>query len=321
MFVIPCDAEAFSLEASRCRIDTASSATLETSSEAAIESAVATGLNSDSSSLDGRFTPSPPLPSPPLQFLSRGSALHASGKCRPCGWFWKPEGCKNGRDCGHCHLCSAGEVKARRKAKLAAMRSILAAEQPHSSIAPKPVSLCLSHLLPVQLSMQAGAASARALPPRLLPSPPPEPPCIMLLSEDISQPPSPPTSLPSRPFEVHENLLVLATVPKASTQLVDVTSSLAGLSCASQRESSPMERAEAAKQLVGSGKHGSRSCTPCAWFFKQQGCKNGKECSYCHLCPEGEIRSRRKAKNAALRGNLLAEPGTVQQHSSQSSIA
>jgi hypothetical protein len=53
---------------------------------------------------------------------SLGSDLHGSGECRPCAWFWRPQGCTNGSECRHCHLCPAGEVKARRKSKLATLR-------------------------------------------------------------------------------------------------------------------------------------------------------------------------------------------------------
>lgn len=69
------------------------------------------------------------VPSPPqTQWprgpeASRGSALHGSGQCRPCGWFWKPEGCSHGADCCHCHMCPEGELKARKKAKLHQLRS------------------------------------------------------------------------------------------------------------------------------------------------------------------------------------------------------
>lgn len=31
-------------------------------------------------------------------------------------------------------------------------------------------------------------------------------------------------------------------------------------------------------------------------FWKEGGCKNGKDCRHCHLCPEGEIRHRKKLK-------------------------
>lgn len=49
--------------------------------------------------------------------LSVGSEGHGGGDCKPCAWFWKPQGCQNGRDCLHCHLCPKSEVKARKKAK------------------------------------------------------------------------------------------------------------------------------------------------------------------------------------------------------------
>lgn len=48
---------------------------------------------------------------------SVGSTLHGTGNCRPCAWFWRPQGCSNGQDCRHCHMCSKGEVKARRRSK------------------------------------------------------------------------------------------------------------------------------------------------------------------------------------------------------------
>lgn len=48
--------------------------------------------------------------------------VHASGQCRPCAWFWRQQGCKNGDACGYCHKCPEGELKARKKNKIAAMR-------------------------------------------------------------------------------------------------------------------------------------------------------------------------------------------------------
>lgn len=47
---------------------------------------------------------------------SLGSENHPDD-CRPCAWFWKSQGCHNGRNCRHCHLCQEGSVKARRKMK------------------------------------------------------------------------------------------------------------------------------------------------------------------------------------------------------------
>ena len=45
---------------------------------------------------------------------SVGSALHLSGDCRPCAWFWRPQGCGNGAQCRHCHMCTEGELKRKR---------------------------------------------------------------------------------------------------------------------------------------------------------------------------------------------------------------
>lgn len=53
---------------------------------------------------------------------STGSSLHLLGKCRPCAWFWKPQGCQNGAACAHCHLCPQGELKERKRIKETAMR-------------------------------------------------------------------------------------------------------------------------------------------------------------------------------------------------------
>merc|ERR1712216_94922 len=65
--------------------------------------------------------PPPPAPitSPPLEALEKlpsvGAALHGTGMCKPCGWFHKEGGCRNGQDCRHCHLCPAGRFGAFKK--------------------------------------------------------------------------------------------------------------------------------------------------------------------------------------------------------------
>jgi len=57
---------------------------------------------------------------------SVGAALHSSGQCKPCAWFWKPESCKWGRECGHCHLCPVGELRRRKKEKQAETKELKA---------------------------------------------------------------------------------------------------------------------------------------------------------------------------------------------------
>mmetsp|Transcript_36873 Transcript_36873/g.79980 ORF Transcript_36873/g.79980 Transcript_36873/m.79980 type:complete len:378 (-) Transcript_36873:196-1329(-) len=72
--------------------------------------------------------PSPLAPEQPVATIpekdlpSKGSSIHGSGKCRPCAWFWKADGCHSAQDCNYCHLCPEGELKMRKKLKVAAMR-------------------------------------------------------------------------------------------------------------------------------------------------------------------------------------------------------
>jgi len=73
-----------------------------------------------------------------------GSALHgqfdAEGQhaCQPCAWFYKPSGCQNGATCRRCHLCPEGELKLRKKQKIAKLRSQEAAAEAGSTTPPTP---------------------------------------------------------------------------------------------------------------------------------------------------------------------------------------
>mmetsp|Transcript_52107 Transcript_52107/g.63815 ORF Transcript_52107/g.63815 Transcript_52107/m.63815 type:complete len:281 (+) Transcript_52107:45-887(+) len=58
----------------------------------------------------------------PERLPSKGSAFHQQGLCRPCAWMWKPRGCQNAAICEYCHLCPEGELKHRKKLKIAAIR-------------------------------------------------------------------------------------------------------------------------------------------------------------------------------------------------------
>lgn len=51
-----------------------------------------------------------------------GSAGHSMNECKPCAFYWKPQGCGNGVNCVFCHLCDSGEKKRRAKEKRVAMR-------------------------------------------------------------------------------------------------------------------------------------------------------------------------------------------------------
>mmetsp|Transcript_17820 Transcript_17820/g.41545 ORF Transcript_17820/g.41545 Transcript_17820/m.41545 type:complete len:325 (+) Transcript_17820:114-1088(+) len=51
-----------------------------------------------------------------LPSWSVGSQHHGTGSCKPCAWYYKSaQGCQNGEECLHCHLCPLGEIRRRRK--------------------------------------------------------------------------------------------------------------------------------------------------------------------------------------------------------------
>ena len=54
---------------------------------------------------------------------SAGSAMHSSGQCKPCAWYWKPSGCALGANCVRCHLCGDNAFLAFRKDRLAGLKS------------------------------------------------------------------------------------------------------------------------------------------------------------------------------------------------------
>jgi len=54
-------------------------------------------------------------------------------------------------------------------------------------------------------------------------------------------------------------------------------------------------------------KHFAGECQPCAYYFKPDSCKWGSSCNFCHLCPDGEVKLRKKEKIRALREQALRE--------------
>lgn len=48
--------------------------------------------------------------------------------------------------------------------------------------------------------------------------------------------------------------------------------------------------------------HAAGKCTPCNYYwYKADGCRQGDDCKFCHLCPKGEIKRRKKEKVRMLR--------------------
>lgn len=64
-------------------------------------------------------------------------------------------------------------------------------------------------------------------------------------------------------------------------------------------------QAELATQIppppsVGSAKHATGQCNPCAFYWKAVGCTSGAKCDFCHLCDADERKRRSKEKKQAM---------------------
>ena len=268
--------------------------------------------------------------------MSTGSMLHAVGRCRPCAWFWKTAGCLNGQDCARCHLCPEGELKVRRKAKDKAMRvGALPARQGLNSAAGtgdeapwgneainREHTEATDWVFSKQghgyekhcggmgqdrgeqglvVTSEGGSSRGRGAAEELA--------CGDVGEDEhtsdkaASQPRGRGPPLPAQG-------LSLAT-PRAARG-IGVTgrpSETMGPLGEGRGPSAPPS-AVLASMTAGSAQHATGRCMPCAWFWKPSGCMNGQACARCHLCPEGELKARRKAKDKALRiGAMPARQG------------
>lgn len=59
-----------------------------------------------------------------LAFPSLGSRGHNAGRCKPCAFWYKDEGCQSGVACEFCHLCAPGEKQRRKRVKRAMCRNM-----------------------------------------------------------------------------------------------------------------------------------------------------------------------------------------------------
>eukprot|EP00929_Paragymnodinium_shiwhaense_P049246 TRINITY_DN24852_c0_g1_i1.p2 TRINITY_DN24852_c0_g1~~TRINITY_DN24852_c0_g1_i1.p2 ORF type:complete len:136 (+),score=14.65 TRINITY_DN24852_c0_g1_i1:106-513(+) len=57
-----------------------------------------------------------------------------------------------------------------------------------------------------------------------------------------------------------------------------------------------LQRREEQKQA----EHLRGDCRPCAYYaFKEDGCRQGEDCDYCHLCTKASIRRQKRARAKA----------------------
>jgi len=247
---------------------------------------------------------------------SVGSLMHGTGCCKPCAWYWKAGGCQNGRDCQHCHMCSSGEIKARRKAKLGARRDTKpcaaeASEQGGCDAEDE------SRKNKGWSSDEESRTSTMSSMPAMVDVPEP---AVLAPPPGLDWPSSsqPRALAVEVPHDVPPALLSPLVSPAAAASLPSPASPAAALSLPPAPPLSPLPGAPgvaaagsvpqfAAAPIASAGSllHGTGLCRPCAWFWKPQGCANGQECQHCHMCSQGALRARKKAARAL---KVLAEP-------------
>mmetsp|Transcript_114815 Transcript_114815/g.364844 ORF Transcript_114815/g.364844 Transcript_114815/m.364844 type:complete len:526 (-) Transcript_114815:574-2151(-) len=253
-------------------------------------------------------TPGIPLPA---DVPSRGSILHVSGDCQPCAWFWRPGSCQNGIECGHCHLCPQGEIKARRKQKNTTMRSVGSGTPKVQTLDEEPhwiagVSFPTDLLQEPQKVTLRGASAFSSESSALDATPG----CDgnLMLPRKVSFCPSSTGVVPMRSegwggggsdksAARHARIMAFLEEQRDFEADADAAEPHETKSAVGHKGSKPDGPAES----VGSALHGTGQCRPCAWYWRPGSCQNGAECNHCHTCSEGEIKFRRKGKQVVLR--------------------
>lgn len=140
------------------------------------------------------------------------------------------------------------------------------------------------------------------------------------------RPPTPSSSAPgvllSRLFKTKPQKSEEPTVerlPSTDSSISSISDSLTASNCDFENDSqastsdsnlaSPAElNSASASDLVSEVQanvaemHRLGQCTPCNYHFhKKDGCRQGSKCEFCHLCPKGEIKKRKKDKVRELR--------------------
>lgn len=237
---------------------------------------------------------------------SLGSAQHGAGMCRPCPWFWKPGGCANGFDCRHCHLCPQNVIKARKKERVKTLRQTRTTDS--GSAEP-----CLANSQPQQPSLQQDDVPTAELEAMTTASAP------VAVAETKTMLPAQPGTSPRQidgatefegfPLSAYVALRNAAGANGAGADAAPEDSSLSpfnwqlfsslppGLIVAPPPGLTPA----AGSPSLGSKLHGTGGCRPCGWFWRPGACSNGEKCTHCHLCPDGSVKARRKAKAASLK--------------------
>lgn len=218
----------------------------------------------------------PPGLQPPPGSPSHGSLAHMRGDCSPCAFFWKPRGCQNGPQCHYCHLCPEGEVKNRKKMKQARMRLGLVTPVTSTAVPTSPTQdvdvfgfNCVQEKFTCSSNITSDSETTHY--------------------SDSDQDSTGPSSEQELVFNSEQDELSQSAKPLMTPSNTSVVQP-PGLESPSFGMLNP-----------GSTLHDCGACTPCAWFWKTSGCQNNVDCRFCHICPDGELKARKKSKRDLMR--------------------
>jgi hypothetical protein len=255
-----------------------------------------------------------------------GSALHSRGECRPCGFFWKPSGCHFGPNCHYCHLCPEGELKARKKAKLALIRSGNSSEEITAGAAGEASDKTVSRtkvpladlvkppegfLNPLSAASPRSKTAITSTAEEQMTAATAIPMChagnviirnTFIEVVDVDTFPQEAATRRTRRART-EPVSILSTAGEDDdAELPNLLHARTARARTQEFESLLDNDATSAScYSFGSSQHGEGNCRPCAWFWRLEGCRNGADCRHCHLCPQGELKLRRKDKIATMR--------------------
>jgi len=296
-----------------------------------------------------------------LNWGSGGSTLHDSGACSPCAWFWKPTSCSKGADCARCHICPDGELKRRKKNRVATSGSsgpaesslgqtklasvpqepayVVCATSDHEDDFPQSTKVTVGDvpvkntfinfdLRPPDYDADASSPPTVSAPGALLtrlfktrPRPLGSSPYAgnPMEAGPSAFPPFIPPFIPAAPTPWRPPGILTDTVPFAPHSRPPgvlgprVEPGWTDKFMAGFMAAPPLQAAAAAGDHYNSPQdaegevgnmnnemyqlHLTRDCTPCNYFYyKVDGCRQGSDCQFCHLCPKGEIKKRKKER-------------------------
>eukprot|EP00931_Biecheleriopsis_adriatica_P046082 TRINITY_DN26442_c0_g2_i1.p1 TRINITY_DN26442_c0_g2~~TRINITY_DN26442_c0_g2_i1.p1 ORF type:complete len:168 (-),score=28.12 TRINITY_DN26442_c0_g2_i1:96-599(-) len=77
-------------------------------------------------------------------------------------------------------------------------------------------------------------------------------------------------------------------------------------------EMTPHQKAPQVATMSDQQAHNEGTCRPCAYFWaKEDGCRHGADCRFCHLCPPEEFKRRKKEKNQRMKEQWAAKKLTA----------